>query len=117
MRVFVYLTMSVLIAGVTPSQLSARDTSYFAVARSGFGELYLSHERCPVSWMTGRARLVQRVGGAISEMCWRPDKKIPRLLNVCNVSTKLTKKGEVGACMPASKSMFVRIDSLPKPAF
>ena len=42
---------------------------------------------------------------------------IPRLLNVCNVSPKLTKKGEVGACMPASKSMFVRVDSLPRPAF
>jgi hypothetical protein len=50
-------------------------------------------------------------------MCWRTDKKIPRLLNVCNVSPKLTKKGEVGACMPASKSMFVRVDSLPRPAF
>lgn len=117
MRLLVYLTISASMAGVTPSQLSARETSYFAVATSGFGELYLSHERCPVAWMTGRARLVQRVGGAVSEMCWRADKKIPRLLNVCNVSPKLTKKGEVGACMPASKSMFVRVDSLPRPAF
>lgn len=117
MRLFVYLTISASVAGITPSQLSARETSYFAVATSSFGELYLSRERCPVSWMTGRARLVHRIGGGVSEMCWRTDKKIPRLLNVCNVSPKLTKKGEVGACMPASKSMFVRLDSLPQRAF
>lgn len=115
MRTHIVLIFVAVLSG--SSVLLARDVNYFAVASSGFGKLYLSHERCPVSWMTGRARLVQRVGGAVSEMCWRVDKTTPRLLNVCNVSPKLTKKKKVGACMPASKSMFVRLDSLPQPAF
>lgn len=111
------LCLSALALGASPSNASAReDGRFFAVASSGLGKLYLSHERCPVSWMTGKARLVQR-SGVIWEMCWRPDKKMPRVLNVCNVSPKLTRKDMVGDCLPASKSSFTRVDSLPQPAF
>lgn len=102
----------------TTSSLQASTTgNYFAVARSGMGELYLSHERCPVRWMSGgRARMVQR-SGVVWNMCWRADKTNPRVLNVCNISPELARKGEVGACLTASKSMFVRTDSLPRRAF
>ena len=40
MRLFVYWTISALMVAITRTQLSARETSYFAVASSGFGELY-----------------------------------------------------------------------------
>lgn len=95
---------------------SSWDTQPFAVATSSLGQLYLSHARCPVSWMEGRARLFQP-SGVIWEMCWRTDKKLPSLINVCNVSPALTRKDEVGACMPASKSKFVDVSSLPQSAF
>lgn len=117
MRRHSFVCLCAVALGGSASQVSSRgDGQFFAVATSGLGQLYLSHERCPVSWMTGRAKLVQGTG-VVWEMCWRTDKTNPRLLNVCNVSLKLTRKGEVGACMPASKSMFVRLDSLPQRAF
>lgn len=106
------------VLGLSAAPLVAKSSElppYFAVAKDPTGTLYLSRAKCPVSFMTGRARFVQ-VGGT-SEMCWRVDRKRPNYLDVCNVTRELTRKGEVGACFYPDKSRFIDPSSGPQPAF